>query len=35
MLGEELAREIPGRMLKVSRDGPVYKIHGDMSLGEA
>lgn len=35
LLGEELALEFPGRTLKVSRDGPVYKIHGDLSLGEA
>jgi hypothetical protein len=34
MLGQELALEFPGRALKVSRDGPVYKIHGDLSLGE-
>lgn len=35
MIEEELGREFPGRDLKVSRDGPVYKIHGDLSLGEA
>ncbi|MBU1693017.1 MAG: hypothetical protein KKC51_03535 [Verrucomicrobia bacterium] len=34
MLDEELAREFPGQALKVSRDGPVYKIHGNLSLGE-
>ena len=33
MLGEELEKEFPGRELRVTRDGPVYKIHGDLSLG--
>ena len=33
MLGEELKKEFPGRKLRVNRDGPVYKIHGDLSLG--
>lgn len=35
MIESELATEFPGRELRVSRDGPVYKIHGDLSLGEA
>lgn len=34
MLRGELAAEFPGRPLEVSRDGPIYKIHGDLSLGE-
>lgn len=34
MLREELAKEFPGRTLHVSRDGHIYKIHGDLSLGE-
>jgi hypothetical protein len=33
MLGEELKKEFPGRKLRVTRDGAVYKIHGDLSLG--
>ncbi len=35
MIEAEVKTEFPGRDLKVSRDGPVYKIHGDLSLGEA
>lgn len=35
MLKEELARDFPGRTLHVSRDGHVFKIHGDLSLGTA
>ncbi len=34
-LREELPKEFPGRGLKVERDGPRYKIYGDLSLGEA
>jgi len=33
MLRKELAREFPRRRLRVSRDGRIYKIHGDLSLG--
>lgn len=33
MLRTQLAKAFPKRQLKVSRDGPVYKIHGDLSLG--
>lgn len=35
LLRRELAVEFPGVNLEVSRDGPVYKIHGDLSLGSA
>lgn len=35
LLKAGLANEFPGRKLRVSRDGNVYKIHGDLSLGEA
>lgn len=35
MLKEELARDFPGRTLRVSREGHVFKIHGDLSLGTA
>ncbi len=35
LLREGLAREFPAQKLGVSRDGPVYKIHGNLSLGEA
>lgn len=35
MLSRELKKAFPGRRLEVSRDGPVYKIHGDLSLGRA
>jgi len=31
-LREELPREFPDRELKVERDGPVYKIYGDLRL---
>lgn len=34
-LREELPRTFPGRELEVSRDGHVFKIHGDLSLGTA
>ena len=34
-LREELPKAFPGRRLEVSRDGPVFKIHGDLSLGHA
>ena len=32
-LKEKLPRAFPGVSLHVDRDGPVYKIHGDLSLG--
>ena len=32
LLREGLARAFPGRDLRVDRDGPVLKIHGDLSL---
>jgi hypothetical protein len=32
LLREELPREFPDRDLRVARDGPVYKIHGDLRL---
>jgi hypothetical protein len=32
LLREGLAREFPGRDLRVERDGGVYKIFGDLSL---
>jgi hypothetical protein len=32
-LRDELPTVFPGRDLKVTRDGPVFKIHGDLSLG--
>lgn len=32
LVREGLAREFPGRALRVSRDGPTWKIHGDLSL---
>jgi len=32
-LRAELPAAFPGRDLDVSRDGPVFKIHGDLSLG--
>jgi len=35
MLDAELKKSFPRQNLRVSRDGPVYKIHGDLSLGEA
>jgi hypothetical protein len=34
MLGEKLPLAFPGRDLRVSNDGGVFKIHGDLSLGE-
>ena len=33
MLRTGLAEAFPKRQLTVSRDGPVYKIHGDLGLG--
>ena len=32
-LRKKLPRAFPGVSLHVDRDGPVYKIHGDLSLG--
>lgn len=32
-LRSELPKAFPNRTLKVTRDGPVFKIHGDLSLG--
>ena len=32
-LQEKLPAAFPGVVLHVDRDGPVYKIHGDLSLG--
>jgi hypothetical protein len=34
-LEAELPKAFPNRHLKVSRDGHTFKIHGDLSLGEA
>ncbi len=34
-LRQELPTVFPGRELQVEQDGPVYKIFGDLSLGEA
>ena len=34
LLKEELPKHFPGRDLKVARDGQVYKIFGDLSLGK-
>jgi hypothetical protein len=34
-LRKELPQAFPGRILKIERDGPVYKIVGDLSLGVA
>lgn len=34
-LREELPEAFPGRELHVERDGPVFKIHGDLGLGSA
>ncbi len=34
LLRPRLAKTFPGRHLHVDRDGPVWKIHGDLSLGE-
>ena len=33
LVREGLAREFPGKDLSVDRDGDVWKIHGDLSLG--
>lgn len=33
LVREGLAREFPGRDLRVDRDGSSWKIHGDLSLG--
>ncbi len=35
LLRRELAAEFPDRALEVVRDGPVWKIVGDLSLGQA
>ncbi len=32
-LRDALPKAFPGRDLKITRDGPVFKIHGDISLG--
>ncbi|HQF20905.1 MAG TPA: hypothetical protein PLT37_06655 [Kiritimatiellia bacterium] len=32
-LREKLPAAFPGHTLHVDRDGPIYKIHGDLSLG--
>ncbi len=32
-LREKLSTAFPDQVLHVDRDGPVYKIHGDLSLG--
>ena len=34
-LREELPAAFPGKVLHVSRDGHSFKIHGDLSLGQA
>ncbi len=34
MIRKLLPREFPGRRLEVTRDGRVFKIHGDLSLGQ-
>lgn len=34
-LRKKLPAAFPGVELHVDRDGPVYKIHGDLSLGQA
>ncbi len=34
LLEDELPKVFPNRELKVDRDGRVYKIYGDLSLGE-
>lgn len=34
-LEEELPKAFPNRELRVSRDGAVFKIHGDLGLGNA
>ncbi|HUV07196.1 MAG TPA: hypothetical protein VMX75_05670 [Spirochaetia bacterium] len=33
MLNQKLDKAFPGKKLKAEKDGPVYKIHGDISLG--
>ena len=33
-LREKLPAAFPDTILHVDRDGPVYKIHGDLSLGQ-
>ena len=33
LLNAELPRAFPSQLLNVERDGTVYKIHGDLSLG--
>ncbi len=35
MLRQALPEAFPGRKLNVSRDGRIYKIHGDLKLGRA
>ena len=35
MLRVQLDAAFPNTELEVERDGPVYKIHGDLSLGQA
>lgn len=35
LLRKELPRAFPGARLNVERDGPVYKIYGDLALGDA
>jgi hypothetical protein len=35
LLNAELPRAFPSQPLSVERDGTVYKIHGDLSLGTA
>ncbi len=34
LLRERLAEAFPGQALQVTRDGRVWKIHGDLSLGD-
>ena len=34
-LRAELPKAFPNRELNVTRDGPIFKIHGDLSLGHA
>ena len=34
LLRRELPKQFPGKELDVVRDGPVYKIYGDLSLGK-
>jgi hypothetical protein len=35
LLNELLPGAFPDRILKVSRDGSLFKIHGDLKLGSA